>query len=179
MEEKFIYQLDLASQSAALQLYVAVEFKKRTPLLSDVLNQLVFTPLNVSDGLERVPANLYRRLTRARDAIMIQRANIAAHFPSISRLDQCPQHDQCEIMCDYLWRVHLTKPLLKTQRPAKECRDSFIEAIKENDVIARACGDHLCHDITQFGKWKDRWDREEFILKDLIERVERVILGSE
>ncbi|KAF9050619.1 hypothetical protein BJ165DRAFT_1578135 [Panaeolus papilionaceus] len=88
IEEQFYHQLGLPDQSPAFRIYAAVKFKDEKLVSISTLRSLVFVPVNEppnATDLKRLTYAAYRAVTFARDAIMAQRAAIAAHFPTIPK----------------------------------------------------------------------------------------------
>lgn len=175
-ERQFIQKLDIPAQSPAFRLYAAIKFKDES-LLHGAVKTLVFTPLNKSQpDLSLLSFKVYRALTLARDAIMVQRAAIAAHFPTIANVnDVHHRHDDCEITCDHLWQLHVTTDLLRGDVPAPNARDSFLEALADSDDINPGCKDHLRTDLTTFPDWEVAWGNESAILRQLRLKFSRLI----
>ncbi|PPQ76332.1 hypothetical protein CVT24_008498 [Panaeolus cyanescens] len=180
VEEEFFKKLALPNQTPALRLYASVRFQKNYLDPHD-LRRLVFTPLNdlkQRQDLSSLSYKVYRELTLARDAIMTQRANIAATFPTAP--DACTtvhNHDTCEIMVDHLWQLHIATPLLTTTEGALESRESFINAVSSEDTIAQECRDHLVSDLTENADWEKRWNKEDVILRAFKGIIDKLTQG--
>ncbi|KAF9053243.1 hypothetical protein BJ165DRAFT_1523954 [Panaeolus papilionaceus] len=159
IEEQFYRLLGLPGQTPAFRL------------------SLVFQPINKSPSeLRRLTYEVYRAVTFARDAIMVQRAAIAAHFPTIPKIDdRTHTHSVCVDKCFYLWRVHITKPLLEGQEPAVDARDSFVEAMAKENLMNRGCREHMRVDLVNHPDWETRWGKEDYVLRKLKEKIERII----
>ncbi|KAF9051907.1 hypothetical protein BJ165DRAFT_1524805 [Panaeolus papilionaceus] len=179
LEEQFYRQLDLPDQSPAFRIYAAVKFKDVKLVSIPTLRLLVFTPMNeppnVSD-LKRMTYDMYCAVTFARDTIMTQRAAIAAHFPTITKInDQDHRHSVCIEKCHLFWRTHLTKLLLEGREPAIDAQESFIEAMWDESTMNQACKKHLISELMKNADWKTRWGKEDYVLRKLKERLEMLI----
>ncbi|KAF9037150.1 hypothetical protein BJ165DRAFT_1532541 [Panaeolus papilionaceus] len=175
-EQQLVRKLDIPAQSPAFRLYAALKFRDES-LLHGAINALVFTPLNKSQpDLGLLSFKVYRALALTRDTIMVQRAAIAGHFPTIPDVgDVTHRHDDCEINCDHLWQVHVTTDLLCSNVPAPEACDSFLNALADCDAINPGCKEHLRSDLETCDDWVIAWGNETSILRQLRLKISRLI----
>ncbi|KAF9032586.1 hypothetical protein BJ165DRAFT_1534998 [Panaeolus papilionaceus] len=175
-ERQFIKKLDIPAQSPAFRLYAALKFKDES-LLHSAVNTLVFTLLNKSQpDLSLLSFKVFRALTLAQDAVMVQRAAIGSHFPMIANItDVKHRHDDCEITCDHLWQLHITTDLLRGDKPAPNAHDSFLGALADSDDINPGCKDHLRLELTTLPEWEVAWGNESTIMRQLRLKISRLI----
>ncbi|PPQ71996.1 hypothetical protein CVT24_008266 [Panaeolus cyanescens] len=171
VESNLLLKLDLLKQTPAFQLYAALKFQDQSDI-ARVIRKLIYTPLNESDDLGLLPHKVYRQLTLARDAIVIQRSSIAALFPMIMRIDHgIPDHQRCILSCYDLWRTHIAEPLLGSQATTLSCRDTLIKALDKSVIINKACAKHMQGDLLGNSDWKDTWNQEGIILNGSLDVI--------
>ncbi|KAF9054854.1 hypothetical protein BJ165DRAFT_1399994 [Panaeolus papilionaceus] len=177
IEEQFYRLLGLPGQTPAFRLYAAVKFKDESLLTIRMLRSLVFLPLNKNPSdLKLLTPDVYRAVTFARDAIMVQRSAIAVHFPTIPNIEDVPHsHYVCVERCFMHWQVHIAKPLVERLDPAVEARDSFARALVNDDLVNQGCREHMRSDLVRHPDWETRWGKEDYVLRKMKEKFQRII----